>query len=94
MENKTDAEKNHKVVLENRSCIKITDTEDIASFDENRVILLTSMGEMVLSGEGFRINKLNVDDGEVMIEGCFDAVEYTEREKTERGGSLFGRIFK
>ncbi len=94
MENRTETERNHKVILENRSLIKITDVEDVASFDETRVILLTSMGEMVLTGDGFRINKLNVDDGEVMIEGDFDAIEYTEREKTEHGGGLFGRIFR
>lgn len=94
MENKAETERNHKVLLENRNLIKITDVEDVASFDETRVILLTSMGEMVLSGDGFRINKLNVDDGEVIIEGDFDAIEYTEREKTEQGGGLFGRIFR
>lgn len=84
----------HRVIMENRERLTITAVEDIESFDEEKVVVITEMGTMTVSGGDFRINRLNVDDGQIVIEGEIDEVEYSNMVKDDRGSGFFGRLFK
>lgn len=84
----------HRVTMENRERITITAVEDIESFDEEKVVVITEMGTMTVSGGDFRINRLNVDEGQLVIEGEIDEVEYSNTVRDDRGGGFFGRLFK
>ena len=64
----------HKVTIENRERLTVGAVEDVESFDEEKVVILTDMGTMTVSGSDFRINRLNVDDGQLVIEGSIDDI--------------------
>ncbi len=87
-------ERKHKVILENRERLIVGAVRDIESFDDERVVIATDMGTMTVVGENFRISKLNVDDGQLIIDGNIDEIEYAETASTDKGGGFFGRLFK
>ena len=68
----------------------MTGVKDVDSFNEQFVQLLTEAGELRIEGAELHITKLNLDEGQVMLEGGDIALEYAEGE--ERG--LLGRIFR
>ncbi len=87
-------EKRHSISLENREKLTITAVEDVVSFDEEKVIVDTSMGLMTVHGSEFRIHKLNVDDGQLVIEGMIDEIQYSENRGKEQRGGFFARMFQ
>ncbi len=94
MENR-EAGAKHTVVIEDRSRIKINCVEDVESFNEEKVVVYTSMGIMIINGYNFKVSRLNVEDGQLVIDGEIDKLEYTEAAgPAETGGGFFGRLFK
>lgn len=88
-----DIKKEHKISVENREKISISGVIDVESFDENEIILYTTDGAVNLFGEEFKINKLNVDSGDVEIEGFINEIKYTGEDKSEKGG-FWSKIFR
>lgn len=87
-------EKRHSITMENREKLTITEVDDVESFDEEKVVVYTSMGMMTVIGSDFRIHKLNVDDGQLVIEGLVDEIRYSENRAKERQGGFFSRMFQ
>ena len=88
-----DVIREHKVVIEDRKTISISAVEDVESFDEEKIVVLCDECTMTVSGSEFRINKLNVDDGKLEIEGNINEITYSENV-AESGGGLFKRLFR
>ena len=84
---------NHNIIMENRSKINISGVEDVDSFDEQTVVLFTNAGLLTLKGRDFHINKLNVDSGEVVVEGDVESLTYSDNVGRETGG-FFSKMFK
>ena len=81
------------IILEGRRKISISGVEDVESFDEATVNLITELGVLLIKGNDIKIEKLNLDTGEISAIGDFYLFEYISDEK-EKGGGLFSRIFK
>ncbi|MBE5806032.1 MAG: sporulation protein YabP [Clostridiales bacterium] len=83
------------LILENREKLNITGVNDVLSFDDQIVILETQLGLLTVKGENLRINKLSIDNEEVIIEGEINNLCYNEKENLERkNNSFLGKIFK
>ena len=78
----------HHVVIENRQSLTVSGVEDVERFDENTIVLSTSMGSMVVTGEELHIEKLSLDGGDLKVEGQVDAVTYEDDGGGNRGGFL------
>mgnify|MGYP001410734350 CR=1 FL=1 len=83
----------HNIILENREKLSVSGVEDVESFDEESIVLYTQMGVLMVRGIHMRINKFNVDSGELVIEGDIDKIEYSDSGPKQKGG-LFSRMFK
>lgn len=59
----------YSVFIENREKIIINGVDDVESFDENNIIFIVNDELFVIKGFDFRINKINIEIGEVFIEG-------------------------
>ena len=81
------------IILEGRRKISISGVIDVESFDDTSVNLLTEMGILLIKGYDIKIEKLNLDTGEVSANGDFYLIEYTTDEK-EKSGGLFSRMFR
>ena len=82
----------HNLILEDRKKLVVSGVEDVDSFDELTVVVYTDMGELTVKGEGLHINRLNVQTGELTLEGNIESLTYAEVHS--RSGGFFGRLFK
>ena len=81
------------LILENREKLNVSGVNDVLSFDDQVVIIETDLGLLTIKGENLKINKLNIDTSEVIIEGDINSLSYSEHQVKSEGGIL-GRIFK
>ena len=80
----------HSVRIENRSSITLTGIDEVVSYDEESVVMNSNMGQITLDGEGLNIVKLNLEEGEVCVNGKIGALYYMEQHK---GSGLLSRLF-
>ena len=64
----------HHVILEDRRALTVSGVSDVDSFDELTVIIYTDMGELTVKGEGLHINRLNIETGELTLEGMIQSL--------------------
>ena len=83
----------HKLHIDNRNRIVLTGIAEVISFDDKQVVLDTVQGMLSIYGEGLRVDRLTIDNGEAGIEGKVYKIEYTD-SKGNSGGSIFGRLFR
>ena len=80
----------HHVILEGRERLSVSGVEEVERFDEEAVVMETSQGTLIVSGQGLHIEQLSLDGGELRVEGTIDALSY-EDGRRERGG-FFSRL--
>ena len=85
------AELSQRIELTGRERLTVTGVEDVERFDETGIIMSTSVGTLVITGEDLHIGKLSLDGGELHVDGRIDSVSYEDGGQ-ERGG-LFHRLF-
>lgn len=59
----------HQLILEDRRALTVSGVSDVDSFDELTVVVYTDLGELTVKGENLHINRLNLESGELMLEG-------------------------
>ena len=82
---------NHLISVENRRQVMASGVLDVDRFDEKAVVVLTNMGVLTVEGEDLHINRLNVESGEIAIEGEIDRLQYSDLK--EKGG-VFKGLFR
>ena len=83
----------HSVMMEERKRAMLTGVTDVASFNEQEVVMLTEEGDITLLGEDLHISLLNLEDGKLTVEGRIGAIEYGGGPSQKRGGIL-ARMFR
>lgn len=85
----------HRLVIENRERTEITGVLHVDSFDDEEVIMETELGLLAVRGENLHIKHLNLDQGEIFIDGFVLELAYAESKPARvRGRSLLERLFK
>lgn len=91
--NKTQA--SHRLVIQNRETMDVTGVLHVESFDDEEVILETEQGLLAIRGEELHIKQLNLEKGELAIEGLILELAYSDDKRfRDRGKGLFERLFK
>ncbi len=80
----------HVISSCNREGIKISGALDVSSFDESHVQLKTVCGEMIVEGEELKVSALDLDTGNVEVQGTLIAVFYVRENYAPKKG-FFGR---
>lgn len=86
-------ESNCNVSLENRHKLCVTGVTDVDTFDEDGIILITTMGMLTVNGSELHISKFNVESGELMVEGDIDRLEF-KNGGGKQTGSILAKMFK
>ena len=81
----------HRLELVGRERLTVSGVEDVERFDETGIVMSTSAGTLVVTGEDLHIGKLSLDGGELHVDGRVDSVTY-EDDGAGRGG-FFSRLF-
>lgn len=88
-------DRQHKMVMNNRKTCALTGVKDVIAFDVNEVILETTMGILLIKGKNLHVKRLNLDKGEVDLEGKIDSFSYTDQGSlSAKGESFFHRLWK
>lgn len=88
--------KRHQFTLKQRESLSVEGVVNVESFDNEEVLLETEQGMMTIRGDGLHIKELNLDGGNLLLDGFVRSIEYTgdgPRQK-ERAKGLLGRLFR
>ncbi len=83
----------HTIQLEEREKIRIGGVMEVLSFDEEGVMMETTCGLLLLKGMDLHVGKLDLEAGEVTVDGSIDSITYSDGTLTEKH-SLFGKLFR
>ena len=92
VEEKTQMKLPHNVVLEDRKHLSISGVMDIDNFDEQTAVVYTQMGELTIRGYDLHVSKLNVETGELSMDGEIWSMTYTEVQK--KNGGMLSKLFR
>lgn len=85
----------HRLIIHNRETIDVTGVLHVDSFDDEEVILETEQGLLAIRGEDLHIRQLNLEKGELAVEGLILELAYSDDKRLkDRGKGLFERLFK
>ena len=77
----------HRVELDGRGHLLVSGVEDVELFDETGIVMSTSAGTLIVTGEELHIGQLSLDGGELKVDGRIDSLSY-EEPAAARGGLL------
>ena len=81
----------HRVSLNERKELTVTGVTEVVSFDEEAVILKTSLGTLNVHGRQLQLKNLSTNGGQVEVIGNLSALVYQENKPS---GSWLRRLFE
>lgn len=82
------------IILENRKKLVLTGAEEVISFDDEKILLNTSLGFLTIKGSELKMNKLDVQNGDLIIVGNVSSIVYSGKEVKKEKESIISRLFK
>jgi len=89
----TNRNEGHRIHLENRKDGEFTGIIDVISFDVDEIVLESKCGGIIIKGSELHVKNVNLERGEVNIEGNVDSLCYT-KSKLKSNESLLKKLFK
>ncbi len=83
--------KSHILTLDNRSRLSLTGVEDVSGFNEEAVSVRTTEGTLIIRGSGLHIDRLNLETGDVSVDGSIDSMQYLGSDSRQ---SKLSRLFR
>ena len=93
VENKIEDKKSN-LSLENRKRLILSGVVEVISFDEEKIDLTTNLGNLTIKGEELKMNKLDVQNGDVIIIGSIASMIYNGKQVKKSKESIISRLFK
>ncbi|MCX4302493.1 MAG: sporulation protein YabP [Clostridia bacterium] len=95
MEDKKTINPIQNLLLESREKLTVSGVSDVLSFDDQIVIIETDLGLLTIKGENLKINKLNIDTSDFILNGKINSLSYSEGGfEGNKGTNILGKIFK
>ena len=82
----------HVLTLENRKKLTINKVVDVDAFDENNLWANTQEGTVEINGENLHIERLDIEEGILVITGKIYAFCYTDKIIKEK--RLLSKVFR
>ena len=82
------------IILENRKKLTLTGVEEVISFDDEKILLNTKLGFLTIKGSELKMNKLDVQNGDVIIVGNISSIVYSNKEIKKEKESIISKLFK
>ncbi|APC42387.1 sporulation protein YabP [Clostridium estertheticum] len=87
-------DKKSNLTLENRRKLTINGVIEVINFNENQILLNTDVGIMMVKGQELKMNKLDVQNGDVIITGKVDSFVYMSDKGKVKKDSIIARLFR
>ena len=83
----------HRLELDSRERLVVTGVEEVERFDEEEIVMRTTAGTLVVGGTELHIGKLNLDGGELHVDGSIHTLLYEDNAPASGQGGLLRRLF-
>lgn len=93
MERKVENAKGN-IILENRNRLTLTGIEEVISFDDEKILLNTTLGALTIKGSELKMNKLDVQNGDVIIVGSISSIVYSGKAIKKEKENIITKLFK
>lgn len=87
----------YQLVLKNREMLQVNGVVEVESFDEKKVIAVSKLGPLVVQGDRLHITQLNLEEGQLTMEGTINSFEYVEDKQAKmkaKSKGVISRLFK
>lgn len=74
----------NEIILKDRKFLSVTGVKDVNAFTEESVILTLETSSLVVRGETLHISKLDLESGEVDVDGKVNSLQYI-KENQDKG---------
>lgn len=92
---KIEHQQKHSLALDNREKINLSGVEQVESFNNELIVMVTASGVLTIKGFDLDVKKLNLEDGNVTVRGKINSLTYSDRESfSAKSSGLLGRMFK
>jgi sporulation protein YabP len=85
--------KNAEITLWERKRLLLENIEDVISFDDLSIYLITKFGNLLIEGSELHITTLDVQSGKMMVEGLICSILYNDKDSKKKDG-FFSKILK
>ena len=82
------------ITLENRNRLTLTGVEEVISFDDEKILLNTALGALTIKGSELKMNKLDVQNGDVIIVGSVASIVYSGKTIKKEKENIITKLFK
>lgn len=82
------------ITLENRKRLTLTGVEEVISFDDEKILLNTNLGSLTIKGAELKMNKLDVQNGDVIIVGTVASMIYSGKALRKDKENIITKLFK
>jgi sporulation protein YabP len=84
----------HQITVIDREEITIDGVTNLGSYDDQEIVLETDQGMLILKGEDLSVKQLNLEKGNIIIEGFLKSLEYDDTKGQKKGKGFFERLLK
>lgn len=82
----------HQLTLVDREELNVDGVVSLGSYDEKEIVMETEQGVLIIKGDGINIKQLNLEQGNIIIEGTIKGMNYEEDSRQKKG--LLERFLK
>ncbi len=83
----------HTIQIEERERLTVSGVLEVVSFDEDGIMMETGCGMLLIKGSGLHIGRLDLESGDVAVDGNIDYISYSDGNFSEKH-SILGRLFR
>jgi sporulation protein YabP len=84
----------HAVALQNRQNLTLDGVEHVDNFDDDTIVLATTMGTLTIRGHNLRIQALDLERGHFEAVGEFDSVQYGRKKSSRVPGNAWQKLWR
>lgn len=74
----------HDVILKSRTKLEMTGINDVTSYDENEIIVISNNSSLSIEGENLKIERFDSDKGELIVNGLVNGIFYFGKENKKK----------
>lgn len=87
-------DKKNSLNLENRKKLTLSGVLEVVSFNDEKILLNTQLGSLTIKGTELKMNKLDVQNGDVIIVGNINSLTYSQSQQKKDTESIIKKLFK